>query len=110
MIAGDVMGDWAHGNTGGMSAVNRASGGRPRGRGRPRGPERAKTTVRLLRPLDDRLAEVREASGAGLQDTIDAAVAYWLVTQGWMSEEEVPPTIAATLEQLRDCAPRQDAS
>jgi hypothetical protein len=66
--------------------------------------------VRLLRPLDDRLTEVREASGTGLQDTIDAAVAYWLVAQGWMGDNDVPPNVAATLEKLRDCAPNQDSS
>jgi hypothetical protein len=57
-----------------------------RRRGRPPGPARVATTVRILAALDQALTDACDAAGLGPQDIIDVALAEWLIRHDHLAE------------------------
>lgn len=51
--------------------------------GRPRGPERAPLTVRILKATDERLTVAVEATGENPQSIVDEALSEYLTRLGF---------------------------
>ena len=71
----------------GVTAVNSDSENRARTqrrRGRPAGPQRTRTTVRILSELDRYVTVAHEQTDLGPQDIMDAALAEWLERNGYL--------------------------
>lgn len=72
-----------------------------RRRGRPPGPDRVLTSARILPTIDDAITDLCDAANVGTQDVFDAAVARLLVSEGWLTAEEVPHAARDADERIK---------
>lgn len=63
--------------------IGKKAGKRRRRVGRPRGPERAPLTVRILKATDERLTVAVEATGENPQSIVDEALSEYLTRLGF---------------------------